>query len=182
LFLGLGLISIFLSGFFDVFDGAVARYQKQVTRFGGFLDSLLDRYSDAIIIFALFFAGYCDIYVGIIAAIGSLLVSYTRARAEAGGLETKFTAIGIAERSERIIFLMIGIFFQGTLLYFDPNSIPDQKWGPIGWVMLILAVITQITVIQRTVSAYVNFPKNKIPLTNSNTNQGSKSNTEEKEE
>ncbi len=166
LFLAFILISFFLSGFFDVFDGAVARYQGMVTKFGGFLDSLLDRYSDAIIIFSLIFAGYCDIYVGITAAIGSLLVSYTRARAEAGGLETKYTAIGIAERSERILILFVSIFIYGAMIFFDPNSVPNQQWGPIGWAMLILAIITQITVIQRTVSAYVNFPKNKIPITN----------------
>jgi len=171
LFFAIVLICFFFSGFFDVFDGAVARYQKQVTKFGGFLDSLLDRYSDAIIIFACFFAGYCELYVGVTALVGSLLVSYTRARAEAGGLETKYTAIGIAERSERYIILMAAIFIQGTLLYFDPNSIPNQQWGPIGWAMVILAIITQITVVQRTVSAYVNFPKNKIPLNNDSNNE-----------
>ena len=174
------LISFFLSGFFDVWDGAVARYQGMVTKFGGFLDSLLDRYSDAIYIFSMIFAGYCDIYVGITAAIGSLLVSYTRARAEAGGLETKHTAIGIAERSERIIILLVAIFIYGTSLFFDPNAFPDQRWSPIGWAMIILAIITQITVIQRTISAYVHYPKNKIPI-NNNSNSETKPITEEKE-
>lgn len=169
IFLGIAVILFFLSGFFDVFDGAVARYQKSITKFGGFLDSILDRCSDAIILFSLIVSGYCDIYIGIIALIGSLLVSYTRARGEAGGLKAKHMAIGIAERSERMLIILVAIVIQGTILYFNPWSILNQQWGVIGIAIAILAIITHITVIQRMYSAYKNFQKERIIINNNRT-------------
>jgi archaetidylinositol phosphate synthase len=162
LFLALALVCLFWSGFFDVFDGAVARYQNTITVFGGFLDSVLDRYSDAIYLFAIIFSGYCELYIGVFALIGSFLVSYTRARGEAGGVDAKHMAVGIAERSERMLIICATIFIHGLILYTDPSSIIDQRWGPIGWGVLILAIITQITVFHRIFAAYKNFPKEPI--------------------
>lgn len=168
-FLSLAVIFLFFSGFCDVFDGAVARYQNTITKFGGFLDSVLDRYSDAIVIFSLISVGYCDIYIGTIALVGSLLVSYTRARGEAGGLESKYMAIGIAERSERMIIVLFAIFIQDAIIFNIPQYVPNQYWSPIGIAMLILAIITHFTVGQRMISAYKNFPKDKMPY-NKNAN------------
>ncbi len=162
LFLAFALVCLFWSGFFDVFDGAVARYQNSITVFGGFLDSVLDRYSDAIYLFAIIFSGYCELYIGVFALIGSLLVSYTRARGEAGGVDAKHMAVGIAERSERLIIIFGAIFFHGLFLYLDPSSIIDQRWGAIGYGILIIAIITQITVFHRIFAAYKNFPKEPI--------------------
>ncbi|MFX1449757.1 MAG: CDP-alcohol phosphatidyltransferase family protein [Promethearchaeota archaeon] len=167
LFLAFALIFLFWSGFCDVFDGAVARFQNKITVFGGFLDSVLDRYSDAIYVFSIIFSGYCELYIGIFALIGSLLVSYTRARAEAGGVESKHMAVGIAERSERMLIICATIFLHGLFLYFNPNAFPDQRWGALGWGMLIIAIITQITVVHRILAAYKNFPK--APITSENT-------------
>lgn len=125
------------SGFCDALDGALARIYGQTTIFGGFLDSLLDRYADAIVLCGIIFGGLCDPFVGLIAVIGSLLVSYTRARAEAAGV--KMEAVGIAERAERLIVLVAASFL-------------SVAWREaLGWGVIVLAVITNLTVLQRVV-------------------------------
>ena len=102
---------VLIAGFFDMLDGALARRTKQVTRFGAFLDSTLDRLSEAVIILGILVlqAGEQSVtgvlLVGI-ALIGSLLVSYIRARAEAQGLECQ---IGLFTRPERVVVLALGL-------------------------------------------------------------------------
>lgn len=130
------------SGFFDALDGVLARAYSETTLFGGFLDSLLDRYSDAIVLIGvilgrsatdsqlLFLAGFA-------ALIGSLLVSYSRARAEAAGI--KMETVGLAERAERIIILVAASFL--SFLWRDA----------LFWSVLLLAVLTNFTVLQRVV-------------------------------
>ena len=125
------------SGFCDALDGALARIYGQTTIFGGFLDSLLDRYADAIVLCGVILGELCDPFVGLIAMMGSLLVSYARARAEAAGV--KMEAVGIAERAERLIILAVASFL----------SIVWQE--VLGWGVIVLAVITNVTVLQRVV-------------------------------
>jgi archaetidylinositol phosphate synthase len=99
----LAVVLLLLSGYCDVLDGAIARLCEKATPFGGFLDSLLDRYADSAVYAGIMLGGLCTIQWGLIALIGSLLVSYTRARAEAADI--KMETIGIAERAERILIL-----------------------------------------------------------------------------
>ena len=75
------------SGLFDALDGAIARTYGEVTKFGGFFDSLLDRYADAVVLCGIMLGGLTELYWGLAALIGSLLVSYSRARAEAAGIK-----------------------------------------------------------------------------------------------
>ncbi|MEM3622313.1 MAG: CDP-alcohol phosphatidyltransferase family protein, partial [Candidatus Bathyarchaeia archaeon] len=84
--LPIATILLLLSGFCDALDGVIARTYQEATPFGGFLDSLLDRYADAIVYAGIILGGLCDALWGLIALIGSLLVSYSRARAEAAGI------------------------------------------------------------------------------------------------
>jgi len=143
----------FVAGYFDALDGAIARNSHQITKFGGFLDSVLDRYSDAIIIGCIILVGYpistlCIPWIGLIALIGSLLVSYTRARAEAAGVEN--FSVGFFERSERMILIMFVLFLQGNpLIQYTTN--PLYNYTGIG--MIILAICTHLTVIQRILHA-----------------------------
>ncbi len=131
---------LLFSGFCDALDGVLARLYREVTAFGGFLDSLLDRYADAVVYAGIIFGGLCDISWGFVALIGSLLVSYTRARAEAAGL--KMESIGLAERAERIIILVIA-------------SIAAIFWLPaLKIAIIILAILSNLTVVQRTLYAY----------------------------
>ena len=131
----LGCLGIFLSGFLDVLDGAVARYHDRSSRFGAFLDSTMDRFADAIIYIGIIFGGYCDWFVGVLAIHSAITVSYVRARAESQGAECN---IGIAERAVRMIILMIGAiigYLAGDIFF--------------TYIIYILVVLSYFTVWQR---------------------------------
>jgi len=137
LYLILAPLFLLVSGFCDALDGALARMRGQITTFGGFLDSLLDRYAEAIVFCGVILGGLCDPLWGIAALVGSLLVSYARARAEAAGV--KMEAVGMAERAERLIILSIASFLQ-------------VAWTEaLGFGVIILAVLTNLTVLQRVI-------------------------------
>ena len=130
-----GLV-IIASGFFDLVDGRVARASNQVTRFGGFFDSVVDRYSDASLFFGLlvFYArGNRFFYVVLTALvmISAIMVSYARARAES---LIGTCRVGFMERPERLVLLIIGALF--------------NVMAPVLWV---IAVLSTITVIHRIV-------------------------------
>jgi archaetidylinositol phosphate synthase len=140
-----GLLILF-SGIFDILDGGVARAKGRITPFGGVLDSVCDRYSDGLIFLGII-AGAVNgklslspivqvegwLWAGY-ALIGSFLVSYTRARAESAGCQK--LSVGIAERTERMIILALG----GISGFLD-------------WALVIIAVLSHITVIQRVLKA-----------------------------
>ncbi len=130
---------LFLAGFCDVLDGAAARMSGGNTSSGNFLDSLSDRYSDIVVIFGILiysshfvFFGVSGLVWGVFALVGSILVSYTRAKAET--LNVHLEGVGLAERPERTIILI------GVSLVLHP------EWG-----LVILAILTHFTVIQRTI-------------------------------
>ncbi len=109
-FLAAGLVVI-IASFFDMLDGALARLTNQVTRFGAVLDSTLDRLSEAVLLIGILivYAGeqsITGISLASVALVGSLLVSYIRARAEALGLECQ---AGLLTRPERVIVLVLGL-------------------------------------------------------------------------
>jgi archaetidylinositol phosphate synthase len=146
-------ILLFLAGYFDALDGAIARNSHTITAFGGFLDSVLDRYSDAILIGCIILVGYpysvlCVPWIGLIAMVGSLLVSYTRARAESVSAEKM--AVGFAERAERTLILIGVLILQGNPFLRYTTS-PLYNYTSIG--MIVLAIITHITVIHRILHA-----------------------------
>jgi len=125
------------SGLFDALDGAMARIYGEATKFGGFFDSLLDRYADAVILCGITLGGLTELPWGLAALIGSLLVSYARARAEAAGV--KMESIGLAERAERIVLLALA-------------SVLSYVWiDTLNWSILILAILTNLTVVQRAI-------------------------------
>jgi archaetidylinositol phosphate synthase len=145
LFLVLAAVLLLLSGFCDALDGVVARLYVQATVFGGFLDSLLDRYADAAVYVGIivgFYRGLWDLLWGLIAIVGSLLVSYSRARAEAAGI--KMESIGLAERAERILILLAASL---VALFWQPATVMN-----IG--IILLAVLSNLTVLQRSLYVY----------------------------
>ena len=122
------------SGFFDLVDGRVARASNQVTRFGAFFDSVVDRYSDVSLFFGLlvyYARGNRFFYVVLTALVmtGAVMVSYARARAESliGSCR-----VGYMERPERLVLLIIGALF--------------NRMAPALWV---IAVLSNITVVHR---------------------------------
>jgi len=130
------------SGFCDTMDGIVARTYKQTTVFGGFFDSVLDRYADAAVYAGIIIAGLCSPIWGLAALSGSVLVSYARARAEAVGL--KMESVGFAERAERMLILAV----VSIIAFFLPNT------GILNYGIIILAVLSNLTVIQRALHVY----------------------------
>jgi len=127
------------AGLFDMVDGRVARETNQVTRFGGFFDSVLDRYSDiALLIGLLVYYGTINRpwYVVLTAVVmaASVMTSYARARAENTIPSCK---VGFMERPERIVLLIIGALF--------------DRMAPVLWV---IAVLGNITVIHRMAFTY----------------------------
>src|SRR5215475_1631982 len=133
MFLSAGLV-IIGAGIFDMVDGRVARATNQVTVFGGFFDSVIDRYSDVALFFGLlvYYARanrfFYVVLVGVV-MVSSVMVSYTRARAESLIGHCK---VGFMERPERIVLIIIGALF--------------NRMGPVLW---IIAVLSTITVIHR---------------------------------
>src|SRR6266403_1686925 len=120
------------SGFFDLVDGRVARASNRVTRFGGFFDSVIDRYSDASQFLGLlvFFARGDRFFYVVLTAfvmVSAIMVSYTRARAESliGSCR-----VGFMERPERLVLVIIGALF--------------NRMAPVLWVIAVLSTITVI--------------------------------------
>src|SRR5581483_5269204 len=133
-----GAVIIF-AGLFDMVDGRVARETNQVTRFGGFFDSVLDRYSDlALLVGLLVYYGTINrpSYVVLTAIVmtASVMISYTRTRAENIIPTCK---VGFLERPERIVLLIIGALF--------------DRMAPVLWV---IAVLGNLTVIHRMIFTY----------------------------
>ncbi len=139
--LGLGYRStsgwlLALLGPLDVVDGLLARSRGEATRFGAFLDSSIDRFAEFFLFSGLLFyfhkvgtLGIVNAFLVLSAMTGSLLVSYTRARAEALGFECK---VGLLTRFERLFIFAVGLIF-----------------GIIGPVLVVLALFTHLTAIQR---------------------------------
>jgi CDP-diacylglycerol--glycerol-3-phosphate 3-phosphatidyltransferase len=124
------------AGLFDMVDGRVARETNRVTRFGGFFDSVLDRYSDlALLVGLLVWYGSINrpfyVVLTAVAMSGCVMVSYTRARAENSIPTCK---VGFAERPERVVLMIIGALF---------DHMPPVLWT--------IAVTANLTVIHRMV-------------------------------
>ena len=127
------------AGIFDMVDGRVARETNQVTRFGGFFDSVLDRYSDlALLMGLLVYYGNINrpLYVVLTAIVmtASVMISYTRARAEN---EIPTCKVGFLERPERVVLLIIGALF--------------DRMAPVLWV---IAVMGNLTVVHRMIYTF----------------------------
>ncbi|MBI3208251.1 MAG: CDP-alcohol phosphatidyltransferase family protein [Candidatus Solibacter usitatus] len=127
------------AGIFDMVDGRVARETNRVTRFGGFFDSVLDRYSDLALLMGLlvYYAAINRNFYVVLTAIvmtASVMISYTRSRAENTIPSCK---VGFMERPERIVLIIIGCLF--------------DRMAPVLWV---IAVLGNITVVHRMVHTY----------------------------
>src|ERR1039457_885298 len=127
-----GGVVIIGAGLFDMVDGRVARETNQVTRFGGYFDSVLDRYSDLALLMGLlvYYGNISRPFYVVLTAIvmtGAVMVSYTRARAENTIPSCK---VGFMERPERVVLLIIGALF--------------DRMAPVLWVIAVLANLTVI--------------------------------------
>lgn len=140
-----GAIVLLLASIFDMLDGALARATAKSSVFGAFLDSTLDRYSESVTFLALAFyysgitGARTEIMLIFVIIIGSLMVSYTRARAEALNVECK---AGMLQRPERVVLLIAGLL--------------------IGWlqpILWLMAILTNVSAVQRIYEVYSNTRK-----------------------
>jgi CDP-diacylglycerol--glycerol-3-phosphate 3-phosphatidyltransferase len=121
----------------DILDGALARVGGKTTPFGAFIDSTTDRVGEGAMLaaIALVFARHgrdWAVVLAVAAVVGSFLVSYTRARAEALGLRGD---VGLGSRAERVVLITAGLIF--------------APWGGLPWAIVVLAATAWLTVVQR---------------------------------
>jgi len=137
----IGGIVLLVAGFFDIVDGQVARATKKITKTGGFLDSVFDKIAEVAIFFGILVGGFAEPYLVFLAISLSLLVSYTRSRAESLGV--KLQGIGIGERAERLLVIaIVGII------------------GFMEYAVIIVIIIAGITFIQRIIITVKELNKN----------------------
>jgi CDP-diacylglycerol--glycerol-3-phosphate 3-phosphatidyltransferase len=130
----LGALLLVLAGLFDFFDGSLARLANSVSAFGAFLDSVVDRYSDLVVLLGVVLyyhrgADTTGVLLTMITMVGTIMISYTKARAQSIGLPCE---IGLMERPERLIVLIAGATF---------NLLTPA--------IVVLAVLTNVTALQR---------------------------------
>lgn len=128
----LGGVMLLISGFFDIVDGQVARITNKTSKKGSFLDSVFDKLAEVAIFFGILIGGYAEPWLVFLAITLSLLVSYTRAKADA--LNVTLQGIGIGERAERLLVVAI----VGMI-------------GFMEYAIIIVIIISLITLIQRIV-------------------------------
>jgi CDP-diacylglycerol---glycerol-3-phosphate 3-phosphatidyltransferase len=137
LFYWLAAVVFVLGSLLDILDGALARAGGKTTPFGAFIDSTTDRVSEGFMLTAIAYVlavNHHPVFVAVAMAamLGSFLVSYTRAKAEALGLRGD---VGIGSRAERVVVITAGLVL--------------APWGLLGWALVILAATAWITVFQR---------------------------------
>jgi len=132
--LRVGAVLLALAGLFDFFDGSLARLANSVSAFGAFLDSVADRYSDLVVLLGMVLhyhraADTTGVFLTMLALVGTIMTSYTKARAQSIGVACE---IGLIERPERLIVLIAG----ATFALLTPA-------------VIALAVLTNLTALQR---------------------------------
>lgn len=144
--IGWGGAILLFSGLFDMMDGRLARLGNMSTTFGAFWDSTLDRYSELFSLFGitLYLMTASGIWAGVItflALVGSIMVSYVRARAEGLGIECK---VGLMQRPERVVVTALAAIITGMT---------GSLWWLIGG-MTLIAVLANITAFWRVAHCY----------------------------
>lgn len=127
--------TLLLAGYFDALDGALARRYHLVSKFGSILDSVLDRLGELFLYSGLAIGNLVDFRLALWALSASFMVSYVRARAEADGIVMK--GVGIAERPERLLILIVSTLFQSLYQV-------SLSWGT-----LLIAILASLTLLER---------------------------------
>jgi len=135
----IGGIFLFVSGFFDIVDGQVARVTQKISKKGGFFDSIFDKVAEVAIFLGILVGGYAEPYLVFLAITLSLLVSYVRSRAESLGVNLQ--GVGIGERAERLLVIAILGIVGGIIAEKDFME----------FAVIIVIIISAITFIQRII-------------------------------
>ena len=137
----LALVLLVAAGLADALDGAAARMLHREGRRGDFLDHVIDRYSDVLILCGAIFGGYVPMWLGVVALTGVLLTSYMGVQAQAVRLERVYG--GLMGSADRLVVLILAISL--NVIY------PHELLGllPLGWGLAVVGVLSHITAVQR---------------------------------
>ena len=153
-------VVLLLAGVFDMLDGQLARVTNKMSVFGALYDSVLDRYSEMLMFFGIaYYLVSHDYFLSsvftFIAMIGSIMVSYVRARAESLGAECK---VGMMQRPERVLTIGISAILYGVISYYSGSFRVTVEWLPFPIIenisiftipVFIMAILTNYTAFQR---------------------------------
>jgi len=135
------VLALLIGAYFDAIDGAMARRYHQISKMGGILDSVLDRVGEIALYAGLFAGGLVPGWLSLWALSASLMVSYVRARVDVEGVKLK--GVGLAERPERLLILMIATIFAAF------NSLS------LGLGAGLVALLSTVTIVERLYRARV---------------------------
>ncbi len=153
---------LLVTGSLDIVDGRLARRTDSASPRGAFLDSVIDRYADSFgyIGLAVYFRDSALLWIALFALVGSLLVSYTRARAEGLGQSCK---VGLLQRPERYVLLGFGCMLSVLLTRLLQPAVPLEDASVLSVVLSALAVLINVTAIQRAVYVWRELGKKEEP-------------------
>ena len=137
----LAALFFLIAGFLDFVDGAVARHRKQATKKGAYLDTILDRYTEAIIIFSMMFIFIPTLIIDsriwlFLCLFGSMMTTYAKAAASEKKIIDELS-VGVLQRQDRILLLIVALFAAAFSL------------AVLGYFIIVLAILTNISALQR---------------------------------
>jgi CDP-diacylglycerol--glycerol-3-phosphate 3-phosphatidyltransferase/archaetidylinositol phosphate synthase len=139
------LVLVFLNALMDGADGLLARKTNSASKYGDFLDHVVDRYSDVFIIGGACLGGYVDAAIGIVILTGVLLASYLGTQAQAVGVGRDYG--GIMGRADRLILIVLATSI--NIAYTPAFGIPGYRYSVLGWALILVGVASHITALQR---------------------------------
>ena len=152
-FLLVAILLVFLNALLDALDGKVAKITGKTSARGDFLDHVLDRYADVLMVGGIALGAYGNVLVGLFALLGVLLASYMGTQAQAVGLGRAYG--GLMGRADRLVLIFFAAWIQ---LLADPLGrgfgVGDVSFTPLTWLLLVLAVLGQFTAIQRAIASW----------------------------
>ncbi len=153
-YLLLGAAFVFLNALFDALDGKVAKRTGRASSRGDFLDHVLDRYADVLMLGGIALGPYCPTWLGLLAVVGVFLTSYMGTQAQAVGAKRDYG--GLLGRADRLVILVLAALLQAGL---DPGAVVRIGAGALaltvmGWAMALFAVLGTVTAIQRAASTW----------------------------
>ena len=151
LFLLLAILLVFLNAILDALDGKVAKLTGRASPRGDFLDHVLDRYADVIMIGGIALGRYGNLLIGFFAVLGVILASYMGTQAQAVGLGRDYG--GLMGRADRLVILFFATWVQ---LFADPSGLGGGPllYTPLTLALIVFAVLGQVTAIQRAVVSW----------------------------
>jgi len=141
----LALVLVFLNAFLDGADGILARRTNSTSKYGDFLDHVVDRYADVFIVGGACLGGYVDAAPGVLILTGILLASYMGTQAQAVGIGRIYG--GIMGRADRLILLILGTSV--NIVYMPKIGLFGVQYSILGWVLIVIGIASHVTAFQR---------------------------------